>query len=187
MNNAIIFLFFIILFLSLMLVIKIKSNFDLNNNKLIIIIYVYNLKILTISVSIIGLYYKINNSKKLKKLQLILKPEDKYFLNQIKSSILDKLYYDDIILESKIGLGQASSSAITIGVLNQLSIILSNYLYGINRDIRLFFNHQPDFEKSNVSVDLELKVYFTIFDMVYAIIMSFYKRGKYVKTNKQKG
>lgn len=181
MSGTIIFLSLSILFLSLMMSFKLKITLDLNNNKMIILIWVYKLKIITIDINIIGLYYKINNSKKLKPLNIILKKEDKYFLEQIKSSILDKLYYDDIIFVSKVGLNSASNTAVSVGFLDQICRYLTNILYVKNPDIRLYFNNIPNFEEVSFVLDLELKVYFTIFDLVFAIIMSFYKRGKYVK------
>ena len=64
MNNAIIFLSLIIIFLSLMLVITINVKFDLYGNYVCIQIKIYGIKIINIYISIIGLYIKINNSKK---------------------------------------------------------------------------------------------------------------------------
>lgn len=184
MNSTIIFLSLFILFLSLMLTIKFKVVIDLNKNKVNIIIWIYRWKILTIDISILGLYYRINNNKKLKPISIILKKEDKHFLEQIKSSILDKFYYDDIIFESKIGLNSASSTAIGIGLLNVICARLSSTFYNKNSDIRLYYNNSPEFERFKFLINLEMKVHFTIFDLVFAIIMSFYKRGKYVKERK---
>lgn len=181
MNSTIIFLSIFIIFLSLMLTIKIKIILDLNNNKLVIMIWIFKIKVLTINISIIGLYYQINNSKKFKSLHLILNQEEKYFIKQIKSSIIDKLYFDDIILVTELGLMSASDTAISIGILNMFCVNLANKLFAKNSDIRLYFNNTPDFEDMKLKIDLELKVYFTIFDLLFAIIMSVYKRGKYVK------
>jgi len=187
MNNTIIFLSLFILFLSLMLTIKIKLSVDLNNNKIILVVWFFQIKIITISISVIGLYYQINNSKKLKPISLIIKDEDKYLLGQIKSSIIDKLYYDDIILQSDIGLSNAANTAISIGCLNFICSMLADYLSIHNPDTKLYFSNTANFSQIIFYFDLELKVHFTIFDLLFAVIMSFYKRGKYVKERKQKG
>ena len=186
MNSTIIFLSILILFLSVLLCFRIKITLDLNNNELIVFISLYKIRLLKISVSIIGLFYTINDSKKIKPLRVILKSEDKYLIKQIKASIIDKLYYDDIVLISKIGLNRASDTAIIIGLCNYICHLLSNTVIKKNLDTRLYYNNLPDFEKNNLYIDCELKVYFTIFDLLFAIIMSFYKRGKYVKENKNK-
>jgi len=187
MNNTIIFLSLFILFLSLMLEFKVKIILDVNSNILNIYVYLFRLRIVYIEISLVGLYYKINNSKKIKKLKLVLTKEETYLIKQIKKSILDKLYYDDIVLQSKIGVGDADKTAIDIGLLNLICIFGGDYLQSKNRDTVLYYNNLPDFEQMNLYVDLEVKFYFTIFDLVFAIIMSFYKRGKYVKERKQKG
>ena len=80
MNNAIIFLSLIIIFLSLMLVITINVKFDLYGNYVCIQIKIYGIKILNIYISIIGLYIKINNSKKLKTLNIIFNKEQEYLI-----------------------------------------------------------------------------------------------------------
>ena len=53
--------------------------------------------------------------------------------------------------------------------------------------MRLYYENDVDFINKKIFVDASIKVYFTIFDMIFSIILSFYKRGKYVKErNKQK-
>ena len=128
MNNTIIFLSLLILILSIMLEFTIKARLDLDKNCIDIYIYLFKLKIVHIEISLIGLYYKVNNSKKVKELKLILTQEETYLIKQIKKSVLDKLYYDDIIFQSKIGLGDCAKTAVTIGLMDLSCLILNNYL-----------------------------------------------------------
>ena len=167
-----------------MLVIKIKIIININDNKIIIMFWLFGFKVVTLNISIIGLYLEVNNSKKLKQISLILKQEDKYLISQIKSSIIDKLYYDKIIINTQIGLGNAKDTAMSIGIINILCEIIAQFLQLKNSDTKLYFNNLPEFENMKMFIDLEAKVYFTIFDMVFAIILSFYKKGKYVKERK---
>ena len=184
MTSTIIFLSLLFLFLSLMLVFKIRLVLDLNNNKIIIMIWLFSIKIITLNISIIGLYLEINDNKKLKPISLILTKEDKYLISQIKSSILDKLYYDDIIISSNIGLGNSHHTAIIVCILNMLCNKISQLTFLKNKDARLYFSNVPDFIGVKFLMDIEAKVYFTVFDLVFAIILSFYKRGRYVKEAK---
>lgn len=187
MNSAIIFLSLMLIFFAIMLVIKIKIKFDLYENYLQIEIYLYGMKVLKIYISLIGLYYQINNSKKLKTINLVIKKEDEYFVMQIKKSIIDKLYFDDVFLVSKIGIKDASTSVLIVAFLNTLLSRASTKIYSTDSDIRLYFKNDVDFLNKKIFIDASIKVYFTIFDLVFAIILSFYKRGKYVKErNKQK-
>ena len=187
MNGAIIFLSLMLIFFAIMLVIKIKIKFDLYENYVFIEIYLYGIKILKIHISLIGLYYKINNSKKMKTINLVLKKEDEYLVMQMKKSIVDKLYFDDILLKSKIGIKDASTSVMIVAFMNILFSRISTKIYSEDNDLRLYYENDVDFINKKIFVDASIKVYFTIFDMIFSIILSFYKRGKYVKErNKQK-
>ena len=180
MNNTIIFLSLLVLFLSAMLIIKISLVLDINKNLILIIFKVYGIKFLTINISLIGLHYKINNSKKYKKLKIIDK-KDAYLFMQIKKSIFNKLYYEDISLISEIGVFSAKDTAIVVSIENIFCMFLKNKLALKNKDTNFTYSNMPVFEENKILIKLDIKVFFTIFDLVFALIMSFYKRGKYVK------
>jgi len=183
MNNTIIFLSILILFLSAMLIIKIDLDFDINQNIIIIKIRLYNIKFLVIKISLIGLYYQINNSKKLKKIKLIDK-KDLYLIKQIKKSVFDKLYYDNIALKTEFGLISAKDTALIIASTNILCEYINNYIKLKNTDTFVQYENMPNFIQNKIKINLQLKVYFTIFDMLFAVIISFIKRGQYVKQKK---
>ena len=185
MNTAIIFLSFFILFISLMLEIKITINFDLWANKLIIKIYLFNIRIIKLNIYIIGFYYKINNSKKLKKIKLYLTPEEEYLILQIKKSVIDKLYYDELKLDGKIGLKSASDTAILSGVICLICNIFESLLKSKNYDSDFYYKIDQSYVSRAFEFYFSMKVFFTIFDLIFAIIMSFYKRGKYAKERKK--
>ena len=106
---------------------------------------------------------------------------------QIKKSIIDKLYFDDVFLVSKIGIKDASTSVLIVEFLNAILSRTCTKIYSTDSDIRLYYKNDVDFLNKKIFIDASIKVYFTIFDLVFAIILSFYKRGKYVKErNKQK-
>jgi len=185
MNTAIIFLSIFILIISLMLEIKVTINFDLWANTLIIKIYLFNIRIIRIKIFIVGFYYQINNSKKLKKLKFFLSKEDEYFLMQIKKSVIDKLYYDKVTLNGELGLKSASDTAILSGIIYFISSIFENLLKAKNLDSDFYYSVKQNYTSRVLSFDFSAKVYFTIFDLVFAVIMSFYKRGRYAKERRK--
>lgn len=185
MNSAIIFLSLMLIFFAIMLVIKINIKFDLFENYLYVEIYLYGIKILRIYISLFGLYYQINNSKKLKSINLVLKKEDEYLIMQMKKSIVDKLYFDDVFLKTIIGIKDASTSVLIVALLNVLLSKISTRIYTTASDMRLYYENNVSFLDKKIYIDASIKVYFTIFDLIFAIILSFYKRGKYVKERKK--
>lgn len=186
MNNAIIFFISIVMILlSVMLIFKIKLNFDLYGNYITIKICLYGIKIMDIYISIVGLYIQINHKKKLKTIDFVFDKEKEYLFLQMKKNILDKLYFDDIDFKCMIGIRDAGFSAIMLTIINQLCFNLKNKMICKNKDLTINYLNEPDFVYQRVLIDANVKVYFTIFDLVFAVLLSFYERGKYAKKRKK--
>ena len=167
-----------------MLMINITFLIDLNIMHLNIDVRLFRLRIIKIDVDLLLNRFKINNGK-YKKLKLILKQEEKYLISQIKQNILNKLYYDSISANLMINTLSPAITAITVGVINQSFEILKFYLLSKNADMDINLDCSANFSKFVNKVKFDIRVYFTIFDMVYAIILSFYKRREYVKEKRR--
>lgn len=186
MNSTIIFLSLLIVFLSVMLVFKINIIFDLYSNSIDITIKLFGIKLVSISISLIGLYIQINNKKKLKTLSVLFDKKSEYLAMEIKKNIVDKLYFDDISLFSKLGIVNSSSSVIFVSILNNICFFAKNKLKYSNKDLSFSYLNTVDFLNNNIIFNLDLKVYFTLFDLLFSIILSFYRRNKYVKKRKRR-
>lgn len=186
MNSTIIFLSLLIVFLSVMLVFKINIIFDLYSNSIDITIKLFGIKLVSISISLIGLYIQINNKKKLKTLSVLFDKKSEYLAMEIKKNIVDKLYFDDISLFSKLGIVNSSSSVIFVSILNNICFFAKNKLKYSNKDLSFSYLNTVDFLNNNIIFNLDLKVYFTLFDLLFSITLSFYRRNKYVKKRKRR-
>ena len=186
MNNTIIFLSLLIVFLSIMLVFQINIIFDLYGNFIDITIRLFGIKLATISISLIGLYIQINNKKKLKTLSVVFDKNNEYLAMEIKKNILDKLDFDDIRLFSRLGVVNSSSSVIFASILNNICFFAKNKLKYSNKDLSFSYLNTVDFLNDNIIFNLNIKVYFTLFDLLFSIILSFYRRNKYVKKRKNR-
>lgn len=180
MNSTIIFLSIILILLSVMLFIDIRISLDFSCLKMTIEVYVYRIKVVKIEVDILKMTYSINKSKN-KRINLIINRQDKILISQIKNTILDKLYYDSIEFYSEIGLGNCDKTAVVIGIINSLCYMLGMRLSIQNEEIKWVYKNIPNYFDSKLNVVLNTKVYFTIFDMVFGVVLSFYRRGKYAK------
>lgn len=169
-----------------MLTIKIDITFDLYGNNIQIIIKIWNIRILKIYVSIVGLYIKINNNKKLKTLNILFDKNQEYLILQMKKSIFDKLYFDKINLFSEIGVIDSSASVYAITILNLLCHKINSDKNIRLKNCDLCYKNCVNFTQNIVYFKLQIKVLFTLFDLVFAIILSLYKKGKYVKERKRK-
>lgn len=169
-----------------MLTINIDITFDLYGNYSLVIIKIWNVKILRIYVSIIGLYFQINNSKKIKSINLIFDESQEYLFLQMKKSIVDKLYLDAISIYSQIGLTNCALSTCIVSIINLICDRLKCSDKLIKNNCYIESENIVNFTNEIIYFRLKIKVLFTIFDLVFAIILSFYKRGKYVKERKRK-
>lgn len=181
MDSTIIFLSIMIIILSLMLVIKIKINLDVFSNRCKIILYLFGIRIIKIDINLLLLTFQINNNKKKKSLNLFLTKEQEYLLMQIKKTILDKLYYDDIFLDYELSVGNSSFSALSIGVINSILNLIKIKMLSANSDTNIVIVSNSNLKDFDIKVNMKIKVFFTLCDLIFALIISFYKRGKYVK------
>lgn len=181
MFNTIFFLSQFILTLSTMLVFKLQVFLDLNFLKVTIWIKVFNFKVLKINIDLLTLTYSFYNFKKRKRLKIFLKKKDKYFIEQIKNNLLSKLYYDEFTFYSLINTSNPYITANIIGLLNVLSEGFKYVCFIKDEDIDVMYLNNANFINDKSIVEFNVKVYFTIFDMLFALILSCYRRSKYAK------
>jgi hypothetical protein len=181
MDGTIIFLSIVIIILSLMLVFKLKINLDVFSNNCRAIIYLFGIRIIRIDVNLILLTFQINNNKNKKSLNLFLSKEQEFLLKQMKKTIIDKLYYDDIFLEYELSIGNPSFSAISIGVINSILHLIKIKMLSANNDTNIVIASRSNLKDFDIKIDMQIKVFFTLFDLFFALIISFYKRGMYAK------
>ena len=164
-----------------MLKINVSISIDLNLFKVNIVVKIYGVKIVRFNINLLGLYYTVNSSKKIKRISLVISEKEKYLIKQIKKSILDKLYYDNFDIRFDVNLGSADLTADLVGVLTILCQEL-NFIFNIrNKTYDLTYIIQGGFVEDVNNITMSTRVYFTVFDLLFAFVMSFYKRGKCVE------
>lgn len=180
MYSTIIFLSIILIFLTIMLKFKINININYNNSTINILIFLYGIKVFKLELFLYGLYYKINSSKRLNTFSVIITKDQKYFLLQIKKSIIDKLYINNINISNKLNTGLEDVDALLVSAVRLLCVFVNmNQSKYKNIQVKTYTN----FTNDSTSI-IELFVYFTIFDLMFAVFFSLYKRGKYVRQSK---
>ena len=155
MLSTIIFLSILIIVLSIMLMIDVNINIDANRYKLLVYIRIYGIRIIKVSFDVLGLYYTINNSKKQKAIDFLKIKEQEYLIKQIKSSILDKLYYDRVLITSCVNAEDPAICANIVGGLNLICYAFYYLLYAKNEDIEYAYNVFSDFDKQKFLNKLE--------------------------------
>lgn len=178
MNNTIIFLSLLIIFLSLVVDTNIFFKVDLLDDKFYVTVRIWNIKILKIDIDIWGLYYRVNNSKKIKKISDIFSKESNYFISQIKKSFLDKIFLSKIMFSSSVGFDNAFDA---VNCVNFINLFCNTFSCLLSKDTDFVSINMPNYTIKNILLTLDLNIHFTIFDIVFASILCFYKRSRYVK------
>lgn len=186
MYSTIIFLSISIIIASIMMTVEIEIMCNFALGEIEVVIAFFGLKILKINFDIMKLNYSINRSKKRKRIKLYISEQDKYLLAQIKSSIIDKFYYDKFSILGEIGFDNQAHTAILVGTLNQICANIESVLIVRKSDCDFDYYIFADMISRKNNFNFKLKIFFTIFDMVFAVIISFYKRGRYVKERRVK-
>ena len=179
MFDTIIFLSNILFFLSTMLTFKLCIYFDLNKNLFQVIIKVFGIKIITISIDIVGLYYRINNSKKVKPLKLVISKKEAAILKEIKSSVIDKLYFDKVYLISAVNVCNPQITTQVVSCINTICDLIKTIFFLRQKDMVFKYYNTADFINNNNHIALTTVVCFTIFDVLFATVLSFYRRSHY--------
>ena len=118
----------------MLLIIDVSTKLDVNSGELIIVISLYRLRLIKIKVDLVARAYTVNRGKR-KKLNLILKNDEKYLLKQIKNNILNKLYYDSVSLYVVLNLIDPKITSDIIGILYILYNISNYWILSKNEDI----------------------------------------------------
>lgn len=179
MFDTIIFLSNILFFVSTMLIIKIIINMDFDNFLMVVKLKVFGITVLNIKINLLLMLYTINNSKKHKHLKLFISKKEAELLKQIKLNIIEKLYFDKVNVKSYIYVASPHVTAMTTAILNSLCRCAKIYLEGDAVDIQFSYNNISNFMTNNSMCEISLDVYFTIFDIIFAIIISLYRRRRY--------
>ena len=162
-----------------MLTFKLCIHFDLNKNLFQVIIKVFGIKIITISIDFIGLYYRINNSKKVKPLKLFISKKEAEVLKEIKASVIDKLYFDKVYLISAVNICNPQITTQVLSCINIFCDLIKSTFLLKKKDVIFKYFNTADFINNNIKIELTTVVYFTIFDVLFATILSFYRRSRY--------
>ncbi len=179
MNYTIIFLLLFVCVLSILITIEVDMNVNVIKCVADIKIKIMHLKILKIEIGLYGLTLKLNGSKKVKSINLFKIKQENYIIKQIKTSVISKLYLEKLDVGFRLGLIDSKYTS----QINGLLLLFNNMIAinNVNNDMDYCIHVMPDYVNNCIALKGYAKIYLTLFDMIFAIVMSIYKGKQYAK------
>lgn len=159
------------LFLSLGQVFKVVVDYDIYKNLGQISIKFFVFKVIKFSFSLSAKEI-ILKGKKTKVISFEDADPSLKFVEKMAGQIKDKLRIKEICLCVDIGFKEAQSTAIFCGGVDVFFKIFSSYIKNIKPTATVFCKANPHFKKQVLSVYFYGKMSLSIFDFVYALVLS---------------
>ena len=168
----IVIVFFVIV-LILPISIKLNISFDFLKNLGAVSLYIFFIKIISFKIKFEGkslILYSDNNKKKI---NFKLSEGKKRFLTQLFVQIKEKVIIKDCTAISRIGLNDAMNSALLTGLFNSVVGILYGKIKTTKKSSNLKIISNPEYNGNYLAFCVYSHIFITIFDFIYAILMSF--------------
>lgn len=168
----IIVVFFIVL-LILPIFCKLHVSYDLFNNLGAISIYVFFIKIISFKLKFEDFELVLYTQKKEKQIEAKFSEKQMRFLKQLNVQFKQKIIIRKINAYSRIGVQDASISAITTGLFNALTGSLLAYIKNSKTSTQITIKSEPNYNGKTFTIAFYCSLVITLFDVIYGLIMSF--------------
>lgn len=175
----IIVVFFLLIFIIPILT-KLHLSYDIIHNIGTFSLYIYFIKVFAYKIRIKDKNITIITEENAKEIETTLSNKQMRFLQQLNSQLKQKLIVRKITIYSRIGLKDASLSAIVTGLFNAVAGAILGYIKNIKKSARICVKSEPDYNGEHFTFAVYGSFAITLLDILYAFIMSFVitKRGE---------
>lgn len=167
----------IVVFFLIVLILPIFSKayvtFDFLNNIGVISLYIFCFKIITYKAKFQKFKLVIFTSKDEKDIEVQVSQKQMRFLKQMSVQLKEKLILKDISFYSRIGLYDAFNTAIVTGLFSSLVSAFMGYVKNAKKSSTVNMINNPNYNGHNLTIAFKIRFFITIFDVIYAILMSF--------------
>lgn len=173
MTNAI---FFISLFLIILIVIPItfkgKISYSILDNLGSVGIYLFNVKLFSFLFMLSGNKIIIKTKKMKKEIEIDVSGDQIRFVEQLLIQIKNKIYLKLVLIDSKIGIGDAFYSAIISGAIMNILLIFLNIVKNKKKYSNIEINNFTSFNETVMQITSIIRFSISIFDILYSLLMS---------------
>ena len=172
-----IFWYALIVFFLLLLIVPIFVKgyfyFDVLGNLGAISLFVFFIKIIAYKVKIEKGRLVFFTEKNRKEVPLEISQKQLRFLEQFGVQIKQKLIVRKITIFTRIGTKDAYAAAMLNGLFNAITLGVLSYVKNMKNEVSTNFARNPNYNGNDFTVSAQINGNVTIFDVLYALIMSF--------------
>ena len=168
----IILLFFLILFI-IPIFAKAYISFDILKNLGTVLMYILFFKIISYKIRFQKGQIVVYTSKDKQEVELKVSDKQLRFIKQMSVQLKEKIILKNVIMYSRIGAGDASNTALATGLFNALVSCFMGYVKNTKKTAKMQIINNPNYNGYDLTISAKVCCFITIFDVLYALIMSF--------------
>ena len=168
----IIVVFFLVLFIYPIFA-NLHLSYDFLHNMGTLSLYVFSIKIFAFKIRFKNKNIVIIPNKGESEVETSLSEGQMRFLEQLNSQLKQKIIVRNVTAYSRIGVQDASISAILTGLFNAVVSSILAYIKNTKKSARVSVISEPDYNGKHLTFSIYGSVALTIFDIIYSLIMSF--------------
>lgn len=152
---------------------KVYFTFDVINNIGVISLYVFFIKIIAYKIKRVKNQLVLYTEVKKKEIELEITNKQLRFIKQLTVQLKEKVVFKSVDIYYKIGLNDAYYTAIWSGIFNVIVSSILGYIKNIKKSCKMRVYNFPEYNGINMIASINIKCFITLFDIIYAIFMSF--------------
>ena len=151
---------------------KVHLSYDILNNLGVLSVYVFFIKIIVLKIKLKGKDIILISEKNKKQIETKISKKQMRFLEQLNAQLKQKIIVRKISAYSRIGTGDAMSSALISGLFTSVVSSLFAYIKNTKKSAKLMVKTEPDYNGNSLIFSFYLSFMITIFDIIYSLIMA---------------
>lgn len=175
-NNMQSLLLIIVVFFLLVLIVpifvKFHLSYDIINNLGTLSVYIFFIRIILFKIRVKNKNIVLVTQKDQKEVETEISEKQIRFLNQLTTQLKQKLIVRKLYAYSRIGTGDAGSSAILTGLFNSIVGCVLASIKNVKKSARIGTFSEPSYNEKHLTFSLYGSFMITIFDILYSIVMS---------------
>ncbi len=185
----------IVLFVILLIVIPVNYsigfNYDPYKNKGVfgIKFLFFRFRIAIFKIKGLGIEIKNKGNKKATEVQIVLDPEQFRYIKNLINQFKNKLKIKTVHFFSKVGAGDAFTSAMLSGAVLEIICVICAYLKNFKQTGPIEIGNKTEFNEKIFKLNFRIKISVSLFDLLYSFAIAKIKNWrnkKYERNRKQK-
>lgn len=152
---------------------KAYAYFDLLGNVGVVSLYILFFKIIAYKIKFANGNIILYTEKNRKQIEVKVSKKQLRFLKQFTIQMKQKVILKNVTAFSRIGLNDAYSTAVCVGLFNTVCSSIMGYVKNTKHSAKMRLVNHPQYNGSRLTFATQITGFVTLVDILYSVIMSF--------------